>query len=116
MNYTQNRKIAQVTETTLVVGVDIGSQWHYARAFDWRGIEITKKHFGSAMTWMDTQLLKNGSERPLKTLLRWKCSLAVNLQGITGVCEIRWFAWDETGVRESLPRKAEQGNGRQQPT
>lgn len=43
MNYTQNRKIAQVTETTLVVGVDIGSQWHYARAFDWRGIEITKK-------------------------------------------------------------------------
>ena len=45
MNYTQNRKIAQVTETTLVVGVDIGSQWHYARAFDWRGIEITKKAF-----------------------------------------------------------------------
>ena len=31
--------------TTLVVGVDIGSQWHYARAFDWRGIEITKKAF-----------------------------------------------------------------------
>lgn len=45
MNYTQNRKIAQVTESTLVVGVDIGSQWHYARAFDWRGIEITKKAF-----------------------------------------------------------------------
>ena len=45
MNYTQNRKIAQVTETTLVVGVDIGSQWYYARAFDWRGIEITKKAF-----------------------------------------------------------------------
>ena len=45
MNYTQNRKIAQVTETTLVVGVDIGSQYHYARAFDWRGIEITRKAF-----------------------------------------------------------------------
>ena len=80
MNYTQNRKIAQVTETTLVVGVDIGSQWHYARE-----LRLQKKHFGSAMTWMDTQLLKNGSERPLKTLLRWKCSLAVNLQGITGI-------------------------------
>ena len=45
MNYTQNRKIMQVTETTLVVGVDIGSQYHYARAFDWRGIEITRKAF-----------------------------------------------------------------------
>ena len=45
MNYTQNRKIMQVTETTFVVGVDIGSQWHYARAFDWRGIELTRKVF-----------------------------------------------------------------------
>ena len=45
MNYTQNRKIMQVTEMTLVVGVDIGSQWHYARAFDWRGIELTRKVF-----------------------------------------------------------------------
>ena len=47
MNYTQNRKIMQVTETSLVVGVgvDIGSQYHYARAFNWRGIEITRKAF-----------------------------------------------------------------------
>lgn len=45
MYYTQNRKIMQVTETTLVVGVDIGSQWHYARAFDWREIELTRKVF-----------------------------------------------------------------------
>ena len=35
----------QVTEATLVVRVDIGSQWHYARAFDWRGIELTRKVF-----------------------------------------------------------------------
>ena len=45
MNYTPNRKIMQVTETTLVVWVDIGSQWHYARAFDWREIELTRKVF-----------------------------------------------------------------------
>lgn len=45
MNYTQNRKIMQVTEATLVVGVDIGSQWHYARVFDWRGIELTRRVF-----------------------------------------------------------------------
>ena len=85
MNYTQNRKIAQVTETTLVVGVDIGSQWHYARAFDWRGIEITKKAFRFSNDLDGYTAFENGSERPLKTLLRWKCSLAVNLQGITGI-------------------------------
>lgn len=34
MNYTQNEKIEQVTDATLVVGVDIGSQTHFARAFD----------------------------------------------------------------------------------
>lgn len=45
MNYAQNCKIMQATETTLVVGVDIGSRWHYARAFDWRGIELTRKVF-----------------------------------------------------------------------
>ena len=42
MKYTQNKKIMQVEETTLVVGIDIASEEHYARAFDWRGIEIGK--------------------------------------------------------------------------
>lgn len=32
MNYTKNRKIAQVKETTLVVGGDIGGQYRYSRA------------------------------------------------------------------------------------
>ena len=40
MNYKQNEKINQVKESTLVVGIDIGSATHYARAFDWRGIEL----------------------------------------------------------------------------
>ena len=30
-------KIEQVTESTLVLGVDIGSSEHYVRAFDYRG-------------------------------------------------------------------------------
>lgn len=42
MNYTQNQKIEQITEKTLIVGVDIGSRIHYARAFDWRGRELSK--------------------------------------------------------------------------
>lgn len=45
MNYTQNEKIEQVTDSTMVVGVDIGSQTHYARAFDNRGRELTKRVF-----------------------------------------------------------------------
>lgn len=42
MKYTQNFKIMQVTESTLVIGVDIAKKKHYARAFDWRGIELDK--------------------------------------------------------------------------
>ena len=42
MSVTQNEKIRQVTEGTIVVGVDIASESHWARAFDWRGIEHDK--------------------------------------------------------------------------
>ena len=45
MNYTQNQKIEQVTESTLVLGVDIGSSEHHVRAFDYRGRELTRKVF-----------------------------------------------------------------------
>ena len=45
MDYTQNEKIEQVTDNTLVIGVDIGSQTHYARAFDNRARELQRKVF-----------------------------------------------------------------------
>ena len=46
MNYnTQNAKITAITEKTVVVGIDIGSESHFARAFDWRGYEYSKKAF-----------------------------------------------------------------------
>ena len=45
MNDTQNKKIAQVTDKTLVVGVDIGSDKHFARAILARGFEVSKKPF-----------------------------------------------------------------------
>jgi len=47
---TQNAKIAGITERTLVVGIDIGSELHYARAFDWRGYEYSKKAFAFSNT------------------------------------------------------------------
>ena len=42
MSVTQDAKICQVTEGTIIIGVDIASEIHYARAFDWRGIELGK--------------------------------------------------------------------------
>ena len=39
MNSTQNKKIEQVKETTMIVGIEK----HYFRAFNWRGIELTRK-------------------------------------------------------------------------
>lgn len=45
MNCTQNNKLMQITPETMVVGVDIGSEVHFARAFDFRGFEFSKKAF-----------------------------------------------------------------------
>lgn len=42
MNYTQNEKIMSITENTLIIGIDIGKTVQYARAFDFRGIELSK--------------------------------------------------------------------------
>lgn len=42
MSITQNEKIRQMTETTMVIGVDIASEVHWAKAFDWRGLELGK--------------------------------------------------------------------------
>jgi len=40
MKGTQNEKISQIKIETLVVGIDIGKETHYARAFDYRGLEL----------------------------------------------------------------------------
>jgi transposase len=45
MHYTQNERIAQVGNNTLVVGIDIGSRQNYARAFTERGMELSRKAF-----------------------------------------------------------------------
>ena len=72
MNYTQNQKIEQVTESTLVLGVDIGSSEHYVRAFDYQGRELTRKvfrfstdinGFNSFYDWVTQICIKHGSGR-----------------------------------------------------
>lgn len=42
MNLAQNERINQVEESSIVIGIDIASEIHYARAFDWRGMELGK--------------------------------------------------------------------------
>ncbi len=70
MNYNQNIRIAQVTESTLVVGVDIGSTTHFARAFSWRGIELgkvfkfsnTREGFISFKEWIELLQGRSGKK------------------------------------------------------
>ena len=72
MNYTQNERIAQVGNNTLVVGIDIGSDKHYARAFTERGMEISRKAFvfentesgfGLLDAWMEKLAGENGKAK-----------------------------------------------------
>lgn len=43
MNYNQNRKLSQITPSTLIVGIDIAKDKHVARAQDDRGYEFGKR-------------------------------------------------------------------------
>ena len=60
MNYKQNEKILQLTDETLIVGVDIAKERHVARAQDNRGIQFGKalyfensfEGFQSFMCWI----------------------------------------------------------------
>ena len=72
MHYTQNQKIEQVTEKTLVIGVDIGSEDHHARVFNHRGIEYgpkafkfsnDAKGFEAFREWMQGHVLMNGAKK-----------------------------------------------------
>lgn len=73
MNYnTQNERIAAITEKTLVVGIDIGSETHYARAFNHRGYELSRKPFAFSnneagftlfSAWMEDIKGKHGMDK-----------------------------------------------------
>ena len=71
-NYnTQNEKIKSITEKTLIVGIDVGSETHYARAFDWRNYEYSKKPlafsnnevgFATFKAWVEEMAEKQGKD------------------------------------------------------
>ncbi len=68
MKYTQNERILQITEKTLIVGIDVGSEKHYARAFNFRGVEYGKllifdnnaEGFTKLVEWIHKLCKENG--------------------------------------------------------
>ena len=70
MNYNQNEKILQITDETLIIGVDVASEVHYARAFDQRGIEFGKllrftndaEGFNILKLWTEEISVKHGKK------------------------------------------------------
>ena len=71
MKYNQNHKISQIAENTLVVGVDIAKKKHYARAFDFRGMELDKVikfkanggGFESFINWTESVAKAHGKKK-----------------------------------------------------
>ena len=71
MNCNQNFKISQVTEETLILGIDVGSSTHYVRAFNWRGLELSKvfkfknsfEGFQSFVLWVNDLCCKNNKSK-----------------------------------------------------
>lgn len=69
---TQNTKIAAITEKTLIIGIDVGSETHFARAFNWRGYEFSRKPlefsnteegFETFRTWIMELKEKHGMDK-----------------------------------------------------
>lgn len=64
MNNTRNQRVNQVSETTLVIGIDIAKRTHYACAVDYRGFELSKSY--------PFKQSRDGFENFLKDLLEMK--------------------------------------------
>lgn len=101
MNYTQNEKIEQVTDSTMVVGVDIGSQIHYAGAFDNRGCELTKRifsfhnnleGFNSFNLWAETLKTENKKTAVLIRDLVYSRDRIIKQHNISANRIQRWLA------------------------
>ena len=70
MKCNQNQRILQVSESKIIIGIDVASEIHYARAFDHRGIEQAKvfrftnnrEGFEAFVKWADAVKVKSGKK------------------------------------------------------
>ena len=103
----QNARIKAITETTMIVGIDVGSEKHDARAFTYRDIKISdrplefsnsEEGFEILYTWMEDLRSKNGLDAVMPgmepTGHYW-----FNL----GAYLISPGSWHEAGPREPVP-------------
>ena len=65
MDFTQNERLKQINEQTLIIGIDIAKHKHVARAIDDRGIDLSKR------------LIFPNSKEGFKLLLEWAKDLSV---------------------------------------
>ncbi len=84
MNYTQNDKILSITEKTLVVGVDIAKEVHFARAFDYRGLELDKV-FSFENTREGLQLFEEWISKVQREKINMMLLWGWSLRDITGL-------------------------------
>ncbi|OIU71523.1 IS110 family transposase [Rossellomorea aquimaris] len=64
MDFTQNKRLKQINEHTLIIGIDIAKHKHVARAIDDRGIDLSKR------------LIFPNSKEGFKLLLEWAKELS----------------------------------------
>lgn len=94
----QNKKIAFITEKTLIIGIDVGSQMHYVRAFDWRNYEYSRKPFAFSndesgfmrfKAWMDEIAERHHKEQviPDRALLVQSWSIFAGTGYARSACE-----------------------------
>lgn len=71
MKYNKNEKLKQITDETLIVGVDVSKDFHVARAQDFRGIEL-----GESITFDNDYM-------GIYSFLRWASDLKVKFDKST---------------------------------
>lgn len=84
MNTKQNERISLVSSDNLVIGVDIGEEKHYPRAFDYRGVEFSRKalSFSNSVTGFNI-FYKWLEEMKERTRMK-KIIIGCELTGTTG--------------------------------
>jgi transposase len=65
MDFTQNERLDQITENTLIIGIDVAKHKHVARAIDDRGRDLAKR------------LVFSNTLRGFKELMEWANALSI---------------------------------------
>jgi transposase len=108
MNYNQNKKIAQITSQTLIIGVDIAKFKHVARAQDFRGIEFgspcyfenKKEGFENFLKWI-SEIKKEQSMDKVVVGMEPTGHYWFNLAHILKENEIKFVAVNPLHVKKS---------------